>query len=104
MTLLLSTDTDSGTVSVIDYNSDELKAVKVIDVGNGPRGAVRFTASGSGFVTNHAGNTLSVIDMKSLEEVGRIEVGVAPIGLQIFGKKYAIVSNSGDDDASIVDR
>jgi len=103
MTLLLSTDTDSGTVSVFDYGSDDLKELKIIDVGNGPRGAVRFTKAGLGYVTNHAGNTLSEIDMKSLEEVGRIEVGIAPIGLQIFSKKYAIVSNSGDDDASIVD-
>lgn len=103
MTLLLSTDTDSGTVSVFNYSVDKISPLKVIEVGNGPRGAVRFSSNGFGYVTNHAGNTISEIDMNSLEEIGKIEVGIAPIGMQILHEKFAIVSNSGDDDISIVD-
>lgn len=101
--LLFSTDTDSGTVTVFDM-ANTRDPISKIQIGNGPRGAVRFTKDGRGFVTNHAGNTLSEIDAYSLRETSRIVVGIAPIGLAIVkGDKYAIVSNSGDNTLSIVD-
>jgi DNA-binding beta-propeller fold protein YncE len=101
--LLFSTDTDSGTVTVYDIANDQRPIAK-IQVGNGPRGAVRFTKDGRGFVTNHAGNTLSEIDAFALNEVTKIKVGIAPIGLAIVpGDRYAVVSNSGDNSVSIVD-
>lgn len=101
--LLFSTDTDSGTVTVYDI-ADQSRSIAKIQIGNGPRGAVRFTKDGRGFVTNHAGNTISEIDAFSLREVTRIVVGIAPIGVAIVpGDKYAIVSNSGDNTISVVD-
>ncbi|TXM76604.1 YncE family protein [Methylobacterium sp. WL69] len=104
MKLLFSTDTDGGSVTVIDIDGDHNKPIAVIPIGNGPRGAVRFTKSGRGFVANHAGNTISEIDALSLREINRIKVGIAPIGVAITpGDRYAIVSNAGDNTVSIVD-
>jgi YVTN family beta-propeller protein len=101
--LLFSTDTDSGTVTVYDI-ANPTQPISKIQVGNGPRGAVRFTKGGRGFVTNHAGNTISEIDAYSLREVKRIVVGIAPIGIAIVpGDRFLIVSNSGDNTVSVVD-
>ncbi|MEL6280528.1 MAG: YncE family protein [Pseudomonadota bacterium] len=102
--LLFSTDTDSGTITVLDAEDVKMEPIGKIPVGNGPRGAVRFTKEGRGFVTNHAGNTVSEIDAKSLREVGRITVGIAPIGLAIVpGDRFAVVSNAGDNTVSVID-
>ena len=104
MNLLFSTDTDAGTITVIDLDGDRDTPVARIPVGNGPRGAVRFTKDGKGFVSNHEGNTVSEIDALSLREIQRITVGVAPIGVAIVpGDRFAIVSNSGDNTVSIID-
>jgi DNA-binding beta-propeller fold protein YncE len=102
--LLFSTDTDSGTITVLNLSTGHPEPVARINVGNGPRGAVRFTANGRGFVSNHAGNTISEIDAYSLAEMGRITVGSAPIGIAIVpGDRFALVSNGGDNTISIVD-
>ncbi|WP_176556370.1 YncE family protein [Rubellimicrobium rubrum] len=104
MKLLFSTDTDSGTITVIDLDATATTPIATIPVGNGPRGAVRFTRTGRGFVTNHAGNTISEIDANTLREAQRITVGVAPIGVSIApGDRFLIVSNGGDNTVSIVD-
>jgi YVTN family beta-propeller protein len=102
--LLFSTDTDAGTVTVLNLSTGDAKPVARIHVGNGPRGAVRFTASGRGFVSNHEGNTISEIDAHSLAETGRITVGLAPIGVAIVpGDRFALISNGGENTISIVD-
>ncbi|MDT0263121.1 YncE family protein [Jatrophihabitans lederbergiae] len=102
---IFSTDTDDGVVSVIRKDGrDEHKLLRQIRVGNAPRGAVKFTAEGRGFVSNTSQNTVSELDPVSLEEVRRIEVGNGPRGLGIVpGGKYLLVSNSGSDTVSIVD-
>jgi len=100
-----STDTDDGVVSVVAKTGPgEHRTVKQIRVGNAPRGGVKFTASGRGFVCNTSQNTISEIDAVALREVRRIEVGFGPRGLGIVpGERYALVSNSGADTISIVD-
>jgi YVTN family beta-propeller protein len=102
---LFSTDTDDGVISVVtkhDKNTYEL--TRQIRVGNAPRGGVKFTKMGRGFVSNTSQNTLSEIDPVSLEEVRRIEVGHGPRGIGIVpGDKYLLASNSGSDSVSIVD-
>ncbi len=104
MKLLFCTDTDSGTITAFDLDGEEPKSIASIPVGNGPRGAVRFTKDGRGFVANHAGDTISEIDAHSLREVQRIKVGIAPIGVAIVpGDQYALVSNGGDNSISVVD-
>ncbi|MGI5461067.1 YncE family protein [Streptomyces sp. CA-249302] len=102
---LFSTDTDDGVVSVVAKTGrGEHRTVKQIRVGNAPRGGVKFTKSGRGFVCNTSQNTLSEIDAVALTEVRRIEVGHGPRGLGIVpGEKYLLVSNSGSDSVSIVD-
>lgn len=101
--LLFSTDTDSGTITVLDPAS-EMSTICKIPVGNGPRGPVKFTSTGRGFVANHAGNTLSEIDAYSLRELTRIKVGNAPIGVAIVpGDRYALTSCSGDNSIAVID-
>jgi YVTN family beta-propeller protein len=102
---LFSTDTDDGVVSVVAKTGPgEHRLIKQIRVGNAPRGGVKFTRSGRGFVCNTSQNTLSEIDAVALTEVRRIEVGHGPRGLGILpGDRYMLVSNSGSDTVSIVD-
>ena len=102
--LLFCTDTDSGTISVLDLSTDEMKKVAEIPVGNGPRGPVKFTSTGRGFVANHAGDTLSEIDAYSLRETAKIPVGVAPIGCAIIpGDRFALTSITGANAVAVVD-
>lgn len=78
--------------------------VKEIAVGNAPRGGVRFTRDGRGFVSNTPTNTVSELDALTRREVARITVGSGPRGLGIVpGKRYLLVSNSGSNTISIVD-
>ncbi|GAA1309158.1 YncE family protein [Saccharothrix xinjiangensis] len=102
---LFSTDTDDGVVSVVAKTGPgEHRLIKQIPVGNAPRGGVKFTSTGRGFVCNTSQNTLSEIDAVALTEVRRIEVGHGPRGMAIVpGEKFLLVSNSGSDSVSIVD-
>ncbi|GAA2377416.1 YncE family protein [Streptomyces carpaticus] len=102
---LFSTDTDDGTVSVIAKTGHgEHRRVETIRVGNAPRGGVKFTKDGRGFVCNTSQNTLSEIDAVALTEVRRIEVGHGPRGMAILpGDRYLLVSNSGSNSVSVVD-
>ena len=104
MTEIYSTDTDSGTISVLENDGKSAKKIASIQVGNAPRGSVRFTSDGRGYVSNTSTNTVSEIDGLTHEETRRIQVGNGPRGLFIVGKeKYLLVSNSGSDTLSIVD-
>lgn len=102
---LFSTDTDDGVVSVVSKSDSGVHELETqIRVGNAPRGGVKFTKSGRGFVNNTSQNTLSEIDAVSLSEIRRIEVGHGPRGLGMLpGDKYLLVSNSGSDTISVVD-
>lgn len=100
-----STDTDDGVVSVVAKTGPgEHRTVKQIPVGNAPRGGVKFTKDGRGFVCNTSQNTISEIDAVALNEVRRIEVGHGPRGQGLIpGDKYLLVSNSGSNTISVVD-
>jgi YVTN family beta-propeller protein len=100
-----TTDTDDGTISVVAKTGPgEHRRIEQIRVGNAPRGGVKFTADGRGFVCNTSQNTVSEIDAVALEEVRRIEVGHGPRGQGLLpGDRYLLVSNSGSDTVSIVD-
>lgn len=102
---LFSTDTDDGVVSVVTKDAMNVhRLAHQIRVGNAPRGGVKFTKSGRGFVSNTSQNTISEIDPVSLEEVRRIEVGHGPRGLGIVpGDNYILASNSGSNTISVVD-
>lgn len=102
---LFSTDTDDGVISVIGKTgTTEHRLLRQVRVGNAPRGSVKFTSTGRGFVSNTSQNTISEVDPIALEEVRRIEVGHGPRGLGVVpGDRYLLVSNSGSDSLSIVD-
>lgn len=104
MTEIYSTDTDSGTISVLENNNGKVSKIASIRVGNAPRGSVRFTSDGRGYVSNTSTNTISEIDGLSHKETRRIMVGNGPRGLFVVGQeKFLLVSNSGSDTLSIVD-
>ncbi|HEX6748490.1 MAG TPA: beta-propeller fold lactonase family protein [Longimicrobium sp.] len=99
-----STDTDSGVISVVTPVNGSFESVAQIPIGNAPRGAVKFTKDGRGFVSNCGGDTVSEIDVLTHRETARIKVGPAPRGLGVVpGDRYALVSNSGANTISIVD-
>jgi YVTN family beta-propeller protein len=101
---IYSTDTDSGQISVVRKDGNAYLTVAVIPVGNAPRGSVKFTQDGRGFVSNTSTNTVSEIDALTHREVARFEVGSGPRGLSIVpGERYLLVSNSGGNTVSIVD-
>lgn len=98
-----STDTDQGTISVIKKDEHGYEVVKQIKVGNAPRGSVKFTKAGRGFVSNTSGCTVSELDPFHHREVQRITVGMGPRGIGIIpGDRYMLVSNSGSDTMSLV--
>ncbi|MFF4557700.1 YncE family protein [Streptomyces sp. NPDC001422] len=101
---IYSTDTDSGQISVIRKEGSTYRTVKEIPIGNAPRGGVKFTQDGRGFVSNTSANTVSEIDALTHREVARITVGFGPRGLGIVpGEQFLLVSNSGSNTVSIVD-
>lgn len=101
---IYSTDTDSGQISVFRKSDDGYRAVREIPVGNAPRGGVKFTKDGRGFVSNTSANTVAEIDALTHREVARITVGFGPRGLGIVpGERYLLVSNSGSNTVSVVD-
>ncbi|MEU2959006.1 YncE family protein [Streptomyces albidoflavus] len=102
---IYSTDTDSGQITVIRKDGPSAhKVVKEIAVANAPRGGVKFTRDGRGFVSNTSTNSVSELDALTRREVARITVGFGPRGLGIVpGERYLLVSNSGSNTVSIVD-
>ncbi|WP_328437559.1 YncE family protein [Streptomyces sp. NBC_00444] len=102
---IYSTDTDSGQISVIRKDGpSSYKTVREIAVANAPRGSVKFTRDGRGFVSNTSQNSVSELDALTRREVARITVGFGPRGLGIVpGERFLLVSNSGSNTVSVVD-
>lgn len=102
---IYSTDTDSGQISVIRKDGpSSYQVIKEIAVANAPRGSVKFTRDGRGFVSNTSQNSVSELDALTRREVARITVGFGPRGLAILpGERYLLVSNSGSNTVSVVD-
>jgi YVTN family beta-propeller protein len=103
--LVYTTDTDAGTISVLRQEADgKYQKFHEIAVGNAPRGSVKFTKDGRGFVSNTSTNTVSEIDALTQREVARIQVGSGPRGLAVLAsERYMLVSNSGSNTVSVVD-
>ncbi len=56
------------------------------------------------YITNQADNTVSVVDLVTLEVVKTIKVGIAPLGITILNKKnLGFIGNVGSDDISVID-
>ncbi len=62
-------------------DTDRPWEIKRIPVGKWPGGVVTNSDGTLAFVANNKTNNLSIIDMISLKEIGRIDVGIHPDGL-----------------------
>jgi len=103
-TRIYSTDTDAGTISVIEDKGGKHDVLCQIPVGNAPRGAVKFTKDGRGYVSNCGGDTISELDVFTNRETAQIKVGPAPRGIGIIpGDRFALVSSSGANMVAVVD-
>ena len=102
---IYSTETDCNLVSVIHKEGPgRYELVERIGVGRAPRGGVKFTADGRGYVSNFDEDTISEIDLAARRETARIPVGRAPRGVAVVpGGRFALVSNSGAKSLSLVD-
>ncbi len=58
--------------------------IKRIPVGKWPGGTVFNSAGTFAYVANNKTNDISIIDMTSLKEVGRIDVGIHPDGMALL--------------------
>ena len=97
-----STDTDSGVISVVTRKNGTHELVAQIPIGNAPRGAVKFTRDGRGFVSNTGGNTVSEIDSvtkRAGDRAGR------PLCARVeLGREHYIHHRPRDADRGAADR
>ena len=82
-------------------NPDGYKVLGTVPVGNGPHEVVVSEDGSTAFVTNYGaqvgGNTLSVIDLKSMKETRRVDLGALyrPHGIQVInGRVYISVESN----------
>jgi len=55
------------------------------------------------YITNQGDNTVSIVDLKKLEVIKTLKVGIAPLGITLLNKKkLGFVGNVGTDDISII--
>ncbi|OLO28993.1 hypothetical protein BTR23_16595 [Alkalihalophilus pseudofirmus] len=71
----------SDTISII--NLDLLQVEKELPLGLGAHGIVISKDSRYAFVTNMFEDTISVVDLETLEEINRIDVGSYPNGISV---------------------
>jgi YVTN family beta-propeller protein len=92
----------SGTVSVIDSNTNSVIANVVVA---GEPVDVAITPDGTrAYVANKGTNTVSVIDTFTNSQIGTIVVRTEPNGIAITpGGRFAYVANFGDDSVSLID-
>jgi YVTN family beta-propeller protein len=92
----------SGTVSVIDSNTNSVIANVVV---SGEPVDVAITPDGTrAYVANKSTNTVSVIDTLTNRQIGTIVVRTEPEGIAITpGGRFAYVANFGDDSVSLID-
>lgn len=99
-TLVASVNPDSDTITLIDALL--LKVVAEIAVGDDPR-TVSFTPDSQQLlVTNHASNTISVVDINKKIQIATYPVGSMPYGIVNNGV-YAFVAEFGLGKISVLD-
>tara|TARA_B100000902_G_scaffold3742_1_gene4796 strand:+ start:1285 stop:2280 length:996 start_codon:yes stop_codon:yes gene_type:complete len=56
------------------------------------------------YITNQGDNTVSIVDLKTLQVIKTLRVGIAPLGITILNKKnLGFIGNVGTDDISVID-
>ncbi len=84
----MAVNPDSDSVTVLDAQS--LQILAEIPVGDDPRTLAIAPDSQSALVTNHAGATLSLLDLAQLVEVGSYAVGSMPYGVVTDGARVFV--------------
>jgi YVTN family beta-propeller protein len=99
--LLVSSQCDN-TLKVVSTATNTI--VKSIPTGPTPRG-IAVTPDGTrAYVANFGGNTLDVIDLTALTNLGTpITVGLNPRGLALAPGGHLYVANSGESTVSVID-
>ena len=98
--LVVAVNPDSDSVTVLDARS--LQILAEIPVGDDPRTLAIAPDSLSALVANHAGATLSLLDLAQLLEVSRHPVGPMPYGVVSDGA-HAFVSELAQGNVSMLD-
>jgi len=75
-----TTNTDTGTLSAVNLQTDE---VKVIPIGERPQGMAFSPDGGRLYVTNMNSDSISIIDTLSKTRIGDIATGKAPVRIMI---------------------
>jgi YVTN family beta-propeller protein len=96
------TNVKSASVSVIDLVTDEV--VKIISLGNEPRG-VDITRDGKElWVTNSKEHYISIIDTETFKTIKTLETGKEPLRLKFtVDGKYALVTNATAGSITVYD-
>jgi YVTN family beta-propeller protein len=98
---ILVTNNEDNTVSVIDSN---YSIVQTISTGKGPHGFRASNDSMYAYVANMGENTVSVLNLQSMKEDKRIEVGETPVTTSITNDNKTLVATLNKENAlSIVD-
>ncbi|MBS1152616.1 MAG: collagen triple helix repeat domain protein [Myxococcaceae bacterium] len=96
--LLYAVDTDNGTLTVLDTQTDA--KVATIKVGELP-GRVVVGSDDTIYVTNRGSNSVSVIRKGEWKEVAQVAVGTEPVGLAVSPDNQMLyVVNSTSSDAT----
>lgn len=70
-----------GSGDLFIYDSKTRKEVKKVKIGHGAAGILMDAAGGRAFVACSADNYIAIVDLKTLEVTGKLEVGGVPDGL-----------------------
>jgi len=94
------TNIDSGSISVIDLNLNEV--IKIISCGLGRKG-IAITPDGSEiWVTNTKLNSITIINTSTYQIIDTLSTGDEPLKLKFsIGGKYCLVANATDGDISV---
>ncbi len=96
------TNIRSGSVSVIDLDSDKLE--KILKTGRGAEGVALSADGRSVWVTNRGENSVTVLDAKSLETIKTFTSEKFPIRVKTTSEgKLVLVSNAQSGDIKIFD-
>jgi YVTN family beta-propeller protein len=94
------TQSQTGTVAVLDENNNFLGTIKV---GNNPSGIAFDSANDEVYVTNSGSGTVSVINDTSLQVMATIAVGSRPTGVVYDPNNTEIyVANAGSNTVSVI--
>ncbi len=76
-----------GSGDLVIYDASTRKEVKKVKIGHGAAGILMDAAGGRAFVACSADNYIAIVDLKTLEVTGKLDVGGVPDGLAWADRK-----------------